>query len=569
MTGGRSLLRQWPTRTSTVLWCAAEALALVAGLCWLRASLSPVEPGPGGGDGELDLHWWSVSVVAGGIAVALLVWFAATVRGRTGQVAVAAVLTIVVVGAAVFVWLVVPRANPIHPIGAAVPYAIAGFATAAGACVLIVLFVACTGGWSELPVTAAPGRRRARVLAVALAVLLASGTGLLVSRQSQAYLLRVNEYRTLGEVDSAPGSAEVSQLSGGDNWRTILPGLSQDRPVVTDFGIAVAAGDDVVMVDRATGVIRWQYTRSDIDGAASIGQVDGRVLAWWGDERTVHVLDARTGERQTTWSWARGPGRTVFLDPLLPLVARTGVDGSARVMRLDTHGDPLWTYPLGPCENPRARSVEGLALITVSSCDGSTRVTALAADTGRRLWSTPITGDLLAGMEGAAIVIGAPDSTSDGGSITVLDLADGSVRWTGALPSADHADNGCIAPQVFGAGRTVEVVCDFQLTDGLSAGAYLSTVRLYDAVSGATLAEKTYQDSILAAAMVTQDGKAVVLRGDWERGCVLERIRPSSPTSGFTVVPGSIHECGFVALLRVDGQVLAADAARAELRSLR
>lgn len=52
-----------------------------------------------------------------------------------------------VLGAGVFARLVVPSANPIRPIGSAVPYAYAGFAAAAGACVLSVLLVLLSGGW--------------------------------------------------------------------------------------------------------------------------------------------------------------------------------------------------------------------------------------------------------------------------------------------------------------------------------------------------------------------------------------------------------------------------------------
>lgn len=271
MPGGRRVTLPQPASSVTLmLRSSAVLLGVVAALCWFAASRSSVQAPllDGGGPARWWSLSWSLSVAGLGISVALLVWFAGRVGGRAGLLVLAAVLLGTMGAAAVFLRTVVPKPNLIHPIGSATPYAIAGFASAAAACLVAALTVVASGGWST-STAERPTRRvrlRSAVLAVSMATLLATATGLVIVDRSRDYLLSVNEYRTAGDVDGEPAAAPASLLTGGDRWRIEVPGLTVSRPALTAYGIAVASGESVTMVDRATGAVRWRYARSDVTG---------------------------------------------------------------------------------------------------------------------------------------------------------------------------------------------------------------------------------------------------------------------------------------------------------------
>lgn len=128
----------------------------------------------------------------------LLTWFAAAVRGQLGLLVIVAMRLMITVGGVGFVRFVAPSPRPIHPVGAAVPYAVAGFA----------------------------------------ALVLVAGVGLVVVDRGHGYLLRANEYSTDGR------------------------GHRCAEPAVTTAGLGLASGQYVIMVGRTTGDLRWRYARS-------------------------------------------------------------------------------------------------------------------------------------------------------------------------------------------------------------------------------------------------------------------------------------------------------------------
>ncbi len=216
--GGRSISLQaasWPALT---LQLAAALLGLVAAVCWFWASISPVQL-------ETIARRRArsplvvASVAALGIGVAVLTWFAATVRGPVGLLVLAVLLLALGSASVAFFRLVVPTANPIHPLGLAVPYAVAGFAAAGTACLLAAgsIAVAARPGpgvtrWTLRPWTG--------VVAGSAAAVLIVGAGLVIVDRSRDYLLGANEYRTVGDVDREPAKEPVSTSPAATTGRS-------------------------------------------------------------------------------------------------------------------------------------------------------------------------------------------------------------------------------------------------------------------------------------------------------------------------------------------------------------
>ncbi|HEY5978766.1 MAG TPA: PQQ-binding-like beta-propeller repeat protein [Microlunatus sp.] len=565
--GGRSISLPSASWPALALQVSALLLGLLAALCWFAASISPVQLDAVGGAGP-DLRWWSASVAVLGIGVALLTWFAATVRGLVGLLVLGLLLVGLGGAAFAFLQLVVPTANPIHPVGAAVPYAFAGFGAAGGACLLAAGSIAVSARlpstptrWTISPWTGA--------LAGCTGLVLVFAAALVVVDRTQDYLLEANEYRTVGDVDREPADDPVSTLAGGSHWDIGVPGLTLMRPALTDFGIGLASGQNVIMVDRAAGTIRWRYTRSDEPGPVAVASTGGgrQVLASWGSGE-VYVLDARTGERVGHWSTAGG-GISI-LDPALPLVARTGSDGRTTIARVSAAGRDLWTHPLGPCLSSRATAA-GTAVILAAHCPGpSDRLIGLDAATGHEQWSHDITGDLRAVLSGTAVVLTRPGRVDPAGSLTAIDLADGTTRWTRALPHGGEPTLPCGDAELTAGKQVAVLVCTWDLTE-YPAGPqrFSSSVFGYDAVTGSPVRPVTYPTVPVVAAAVTDDERVIVACADAAEGWVLDVAIPRTSHRRLSVAPYLNSHATARGLVVFDDQVLVVDAASETLRSLR
>ena len=534
--GGRSISlppASWPALT---LQLAAVLSGLLAALCWFGASISHVQLA--GGSTGSDLRWWSASVAVAGIGVALLSWFAATVRGRVGALVVVVMIVGLGVSAFLFFRFVVPTANPIHPLGAAVPYALAGFVTAGLACLLAAGSIAVSGRNAVSSQPRSTIGRRTAVVAGCMALLLVAGAGLVVVDRSRDYLLRANEYRTLGDVDGAPAGVPASTLSGGVRWRIDVPGLSLTQPALTDYGIGLASGQNVIMVDRATGGIRWRYTRSDESGQVSVARTGGgrQVLVRWGSG-VVYILDARTGERVGQWSGTAED--TEILDPALPVVARIGSDHRTTIARVNSVGDDEWTYGLLVCERARATLAEAVVVVTtVTTCGGpsSSRVVALDAATGVERWSAVNSGDVRGVVAGAALLVTPSAGEATDRSLTAIDLDSGITLWSHEVPRMGTPDLPCEDLQVQAGAQLAAAVCTFDLTDyPIGAEDYSSVVHTYDAAGGSILRTASFRPAPVISTAVSTDGRVIVARADPVQGWVLEVVAPAASAA---------HNCG-------------------------
>ena len=564
----------WPV---LALRLTAPLLGLLAAACWLWASSQPLLLDSLRGPAH-DLHWWSGLTLAGGAAVTLLIWFAGAVGGRLGLLTLLGLLLVMIGGAVLFALWLAPAPNPIHPLSGAVPYAVAGFVSAGVGSLSALAAIVLSGrrrpaGETTRAGPAAPPGSRSRILAAGVAIAIVAVGALTVLDRKDAYLLDVNEYRTVGDLDQDT-SLQPSELIGGDRWRREVPGLARARPMVTDRGVVLAAGQNVLLLDRGTGALRWSYTRSDIAGSAAVTTTDdGRhVLAWWG-RGPVYVLDARTGERVGHWSWAKGGSG--IIEPSLPLVARVGLDGRTSLTRVDLSGSSLWSYPLGECESARARSTTTVVVAVVTSSCGqaSTRLVGLSPQTGALIWTSALVGELYAEADGAVLVVTQPAGPSgspgaDAGTLTAVDLRDGRPRWSRELPRP-AGDRICQAPQIEAGGHFVEVVCEVELIDALMNASYLSTVDVYDARTGKSVWGRSNRDALTDVNTVTDDGQVLVVRGDWGRGCVLLVELPRERAREVAIRPGAIHECSPFSVVADAGQVLLADPEQETLRLLR
>jgi hypothetical protein len=570
--GGRSTSLQSAPLPALVLQAFATILAVFAAICWLWAGLSPLEVQLTGDSGQ-QLRWWTFLPAALGIAIAVLTGFAFVVRGLLGLL-VNAVLLLGLTGGAVAFGTIVPRANPVHPIGSAVPYGFAGFVFAGTACLVTLVAMAVSGGWSthfsERPIGVA--RRRSSVLAVVLATVLAGAVGLVAVDRSRDYLLRANEYRAGGDVDREPADPAASTLAGGDQWRLEVPGLTLSTPALTDYGMAMASGESVIMVDRATGAVRWRYTRSDVVGAPSVASTArGRqVLVWWGLEE-VYVLDARTGRRVGHWP-ERVPV-TRILDPLLPVVIVARSDTDRRIARLSPAGRDRWTYPLGVCEQARARLAEAVVVVELSSSCGtaSSRIVGLDADTGLELWSSTSAGDVRGVGAGAVLLVTPLIGDGAGRMLTAVDVADGETRWSRELPTQGKQALPCVDVQVQAGPQIAVVVCTWDVTDYPLGPAeqYVSTARTYDAVTGSMLRTIPYPGTITSTA-VSADGRVLLARADPHAGWVLDVLGVDPAIPRLSIGPEIAHLHSTVRTLTAVGdQVFVVEARDEQLRCLR
>ena len=572
--GHRTLPRP-PSLLARVLQSGSFLLGLLAGACWVWAGMHPL---------ELDLftdsvrelpRWWSSAGAVAGIAVAGMTWFAWRSRGRAGLVVLGSVLLVTAAGGVAFWVYLVPRANPIHPIGSGVPYGAAGFALAGVAGVLTGLAVALSGGWRTAqppprPIADSRSRVVSTLLVAALAVPAVAAAAVFTVDRSRTYLLDVNEYRTTGDLDRSPGPPPASSLVGGDSWRAAVPGLAITEPAATEFGLAVSSGQSVIMLDRTTGAVRWRYTRSDVTGDASVASSDAgrQVLVWWAGD-IVYVLDARTGERVGHWDDIKASS---ILNAGLPLIAQAGSDGRIDVVRVSTRaGDVLWRYSLGECQSVRAVPAGKIIVLRIAACTGvPDRIVGLDPASGRLLWSRENATDAVSAVaEGVVLMLSPPQPAESIRHLSAIGISDGETRWRRELPQVTDAGGTCQNVVVRAEGQLVEVGCDFELTADLADVRTSAGLYVYDSGTGSMVRHIMYPDGAMGSAVVTADGRALVTHGDWEDGCVLDTVLPSSRTGTTSIQPGRLHECAYISVVALEEQVFVLDSQRGMIRSLR
>lgn len=193
---------------------------------------------------------------------------------------------------------------------------------------------------------------------------------------------------------SRPRIIAHDQRTGAHRWthdpRTDFVLLYPLRP----GSVIVQARDETVVLDTATGRIRWRAptpNRGADDGSATqIASSDSVVLQ--GGRSTAVALDAGTGRRL----WARtppiGPAFPYLTGSVALLTPTTGGgDQPGGVLAFDARtGAPRWTVPAADESGSVVAAGHGVVVAMTGGTVQGGRTTAVAAATGRVLWSVPI-----------------------------------------------------------------------------------------------------------------------------------------------------------------------------------
>lgn len=226
-------------------------------------------------------------------------------------------------------------------------------------------------------------------------------------------------------------------------WKDTLPGESVDSQVVVTGGTAyLAAGNDVIAYDAATGAQLWQAALPG--DAVGTPAVQGDLVVVAANKTYVHghhvrytgyvvALDSATGSLAWTHILPASPAGAVT-------ASRTHVyvpvgfpgNGSLNVvvaLKLDT-GARLWTsatLPAAGC-SLSTPSVSG-GLVVVGS--GGEYETALHATTGTVAWQDTIASDgcEIGPFDWVPAISGGVVYTGSATGVDALDLATGAVIW--------------------------------------------------------------------------------------------------------------------------------------------
>ena len=198
-------------------------------------------------------------------------------------------------------------------------------------------------------------------------------------------------------------------------------------------GLVVVGGleGDVLALDAATGVVKWQAkVGTEVLAAPAVGQ--GLVLVRSIDGR-VTAFDAASGERR--WFWEKETPSLTVRGNGSPLLVPGGAligndDGTVSALSL-TAGGLLWEQVVSPGEGrnelERMADVDGTPVLDgntlyVTSYKGQT--VAIDGPTSRMLWSHDAGGPGSVGVAPDRVVV------SDAkGTVWGLSKADGSALW--------------------------------------------------------------------------------------------------------------------------------------------
>ena len=274
---------------------------------------------------------------------------------------------------------------------------------------------------------------------------------------------------TLHAVDAATGevrwTTKVDDQPAAAIWSSPIPWAGTVYVGVASVAKEAGFRGSVVALDAASGEVRWQtfmvpegadgagvFAVPAIDparGALYVGTQNAysETPAPYGDPTSVVALDAATGAR--LWAFNAPPrGETAPTEDV-------AFSASPNLFAAEIAGQP--------------RDLVGIG-------QKSGAYWALDRDGGEVVWRTEVApAGPLGGMEGTAAVAGDsiavpatdwPDPSGPGaGLVSVLDAADGSVRWTAAR-SASVASPAAIGGEiVFQAGLDGLLVA-YDLTDG-------------------------------------------------------------------------------------------------------
>ncbi|MFI7062209.1 PQQ-binding-like beta-propeller repeat protein [Kribbella sp. NPDC050124] len=451
---------------------------------------------------EDAIGWPPVVLAAAAFFSAPVLFRCARSASQRGLLISGAVTAAAVTGLLI-AWAQMPRVNPAVGVGLRVPLLISALLLllAAGASALVGSLLR-TRSARFLP----PRNVGQQLAWLVVPAVVAVALLLIIQPLARNYVLSSNE--RVENANRPAGKATASTLDGTVAWvsKTML-GSGAEEAIGTRYGIAVPRQSGVVeMLDAATGVLRWRYSRSDSDEKPNIvatGNGD-YVLAQFADVGYL-LLDANTGERKAAW-----PGRTRdhLIQQAEPLLTGERVSrGSDKLRGVDPDGRDRWTFEPGRCTGIGAVATSDTVVTFLGrSCgDEDDEMVGLDLKSGKKLW-TKQSGDtyrrpvVVAGL----VVVAEPGGDSDlPDALTAIDPRTGETKWRWSVPRT-----WACRTLMNAAGRYL-IVVDCPATRKMENGQTLVTA--IDAATGKTAWQTAAPVNPRAKVTVTADGRVISL----------------------------------------------------------
>ncbi len=479
--------------TATATFCAI-ASAVVA----IAASGASWEV-PAAGD---EVGWPTVVLAAVALLSAPVLFRCARSGSQRSRLIAGAVVAVAVTGLLV-AWARMPRVNPAVGVGLRVPLLIS-------ALLLLLLAGSAALVASLLRTRTArflPSRNLGQQLSwLVVPAVVAIALLLIIQPLARNYVLSSNE--RVEDAHRPAGKASATTLDGSVAWVSKpIQGSGAEEAIGTRYGIAIPRQSGVVeMLDAATGVLRWRYSRSDSDEKPEIvatGNGD-YVLAEFADIGYL-LLDADTGKRKAAW-----PGRTRdhLIHQAEPLLTGERVArGSDKLRGVDPDGHDRWTFEPGRCTSIGAvATTDTVVTFLGRSCgDEADKMVGLDLKSGKKLWTQQSSDNyrrpvVVAGL----VVVAEPGGDSDvPAALTAIEPRTGETKWRWPVPGT-----WACRTLLNAAGRYL-IVVDCPAARKMESGRTLVTA--IDATTGQTAWQTVAPVSPRMKVTVTADGRVISL----------------------------------------------------------
>ncbi|MFG1818034.1 PQQ-binding-like beta-propeller repeat protein [Kribbella sp. NPDC049174] len=458
---------------------------------------------------EDEVGWPTVALAAVALLSAPVLFRCARSASQRARLISGAVVAVAVTGLLV-AWAQMPRVNPAVGVGLRVPLLISAL--------LLLLLAGSAALIASLLRTRTarflPSRNLGQQLAwLAVPAVVALVLLLIIQPLARNYVLSSNE--RVEDARRPAGKASASTLDGGLAWVSkSMAGSGAEEAIGTRYGIAIPRLSGVVeMLDAATGVLRWRYSRSDSDEKpAIVATGDGDyVLAEFADVGYL-LLDANTGERKAAW-----PGRTRdhLIQQAEPLLTGERVArGSDKLRGVDPDGRDRWTFEPGRCTSIGAvATTDTVVTFLGRSCgDETDEMVGLDLKSGKKLWTKQSSDNYRRPVVVAGLVVAAePGGDSDvPAALTAIEPRTGETKWRWPVPGT-----WACRTLLNAAGRYL-IVVDCPVSRKMEGGR--TVVTAIDATTGQMAWQTTAPVSPRMKVTVTADGRVISLSRGWD-GC--------------------------------------------------
>ena len=345
--------------------------------------------------------------------------------------------------------------------------------------------------------------------------------------------------------------ALASVLVGACSSLPSMPSLSSLNPFSSSTPAKDKPAELVAFTPSATLKVQWQASVGDAgDGIFSPAVVGDTVFA-----AAANGTLARFDDGKEAWR--------VRLDK--PLSAGVGADGKrivvgtlkGEVIAYDASGKALWESRLPSSILAAPTLADGIVVVR----SGDNRITALAADTGKKLWvfQRPTPALSLRSFAGAVVSGKNVYAGFPGGKLIALSLANGAALWEGTVAQPKGATE---------LERIADVTSDPVVSGRLvCAAAYQGRVACFDATSGEAIWARELSSSrgidIDRQYLYATDDKGNVFAMDKDSGASIWKYDRliNRGVSRPVVLPGYVAVAdakGVVHLLRREDGALAA-----------